>query len=126
MEDAEKSFNSTRWISNFVLRRHFLLRLCVSTPHGGLATLCPEVGVSKGKGVSTPHGGLATISSQKHSRSYRSVSTPHGGLAPRSNSRRWEREYPVSTPHGGLATSTHHIKNNKTYQAFCQGGTPLK
>ncbi len=27
----------------------------------------------------------------------------------------------VSTPHGGLATSTHHIKNNKTYQAFVKG-----
>ncbi len=33
---------------------------------------------------------------------------------------------PVSIPHAGLGTSNHHIKQNKTYQSFCQGGTLSK
>ena len=32
----------------------------------------------------------------------------------------------VAIPHGGLGTLNDHIKQNKTYQSFCQGGTLFK
>ena len=32
----------------------------------------------------------------------------------------------VTIPHGGLGTSNDHIKQNKTYQSFCQGGPLFK
>ena len=32
----------------------------------------------------------------------------------------------VTIPHGGLRTSNDNINQNKTYQSFCQEGTPFK
>ncbi len=124
------------------------ITISVSTPHGGLATHPASSEQSCKSSVSTPHGGLATDLSKVISKifdkgfnSTRWISNKEGvqrvkRVIPSFNSTRWISNVSkrnslldfclVSTPHGGLATSTHHIKNNKTYQAFCQGGTPLK
>ncbi len=54
-------FNSTRWISNPLTRLDVKIGYSkVSTPHGGLATMCMISNCNQSKIVSTPHGGLAT------------------------------------------------------------------
>ena len=56
------------------------------------------------------------------------VTIPHGGLRTQNSTEGFTlRELAkVTIPHGGLRTSNDNIKQNKTYQSFCQEGTPFK
>ena len=54
------------------------------------------------------------------------VTIPHSGLRTDSTLQTGQTYFGVTIPHSGLRTSNDHINQNKTYQSFCQGGTPFK
>ena len=125
--EGGRSHHPTRWARNFYDEEDAGLKAFLSPSHTvGSEPITNSIIYAKATPVTIPHGGLGTRFGQKAKRGVGKSPSHTVGLEPSPAPCGLGLFFFVTIPHGGLGTPNHHIKQNKTYQSFCQGSTSFK